>query len=110
MRHPRFFTPLIGVGLLGAFALGLAFPEVLAGAQRRQLAQGGLPESQVQMRIPDGGQGDLEPLHTYYQVLSALKDRFYGPLPVDAPLTYSAIRGLLRPLDDPYTRFLDPAS
>jgi carboxyl-terminal processing protease len=100
----------MGVGLLGAFALGLAFPEVLAGAQRRELAQGGLPESRVRVQVPDAGQSALEPLHTYYQVLNALKDRYYGPLPADAPLTYTAIRGLLRSLDDPYTRFLDPAA
>jgi carboxyl-terminal processing protease len=110
MRRQRLFIPFMTAGLLGSFTLGLGFPEIVAGAQRRQLAQGGLPESQARVRVPDGGQGALEPLHAYYQVLSALKDRYYGPMPADAPLTYAAIRGLLRPLDDPYTRFLDPAS
>src|SRR5438128_2174758 len=45
MRQPRIVSPLLIGGLLGSFLLGLSFPEVLAGAQRQQLAQGGLPEA-----------------------------------------------------------------
>jgi carboxyl-terminal processing protease len=110
MRQQRLFTPLLITGLLGSFTLGVSFPEVLAGSGRRQLAQGGLPETYARVRVPETGRGSLEPLHTYYQILGYLKDHYYGSLPADAPLTYTAIRGLLRPLDDPYTRFLDPAS
>lgn len=107
MRPLRPVTPVLAAGLLGSFTLGLAFPEVLAGAQRYRIA-GGLPERHARLRPWDRGRNPVEPLNSYYRVLSELKDRYYGPLPGDVNLTYAAIRGLLRPLDDPYTRFLDP--
>jgi carboxyl-terminal processing protease len=110
MRPPRLVTPVLTAGLLGSFIFGLGFPEVLAGAQRYRVAGGGLPEQIVRSRQPEGGRNSLEPLNSYYRVLGDLKDRYYGPLPTNVTLTYSAIRGLLRPLDDPYTRFLDPDS
>jgi carboxyl-terminal processing protease len=108
MQQPRLFSTLLTVGLLGSFVLGLSFPEVWASVQRRQLAQGGLPETYAPNRLPDGGHGNLEPLSAYYRTLGYLKDKYYGELDSDAQLTYTAIRGVLRPLDDPYTRFLDP--
>ncbi len=108
MQQPRLFSTLLTVGLLGSFVLGIRFPEVWAGVQRQQLAQGGLPESYAPNRVSAGGQGNLEPLSAYYRTLGYLKDHYNGELDSDAKLTYGAIRGLLRPLDDPYTRFLDP--
>jgi carboxyl-terminal processing protease len=109
MRPPRLVTPVLAAGLLGSFAVGLSFPEVLAGAQQYRIA-GGLPERYLRPRSPGGGGSGIEPLNSYYRTLGTLKERYYGPLPSDVKLTYSAVRGLLRPLDDPYTRFLDPAS
>ena len=109
MRQQRLFSTLLTAGLLGAFALGLSFPEVLAGVNHgQQIAQGGLPESYASVHLPGGDHSGLEPLGAYYRTLSYLKDRYYGDLDSDAKLTYAAIRGMLRPLDDPYTRFLDP--
>jgi len=109
MRQQRLFSSLLTAGLLGAFALGLSFPEVLAGVSHgQQLAQGGLPESYASVHLPSGDHNGLEPLSAYYRTLSYLKDRYSGDLDSDAKLTYAAIRGMLRPLDDPYTRFLDP--
>lgn len=105
MHRQRVFSTLLTVGLLGSFGLGLGFPEVLAKGQ--QIAQGGLPEVYRSQRFANGG-GNLEPLNSYYRTLGYLKDRYHGELESDAKLTYAAIRGLLRPLDDPYTRFLDP--
>jgi carboxyl-terminal processing protease len=109
MRPPRLVTPVLTAGLLGSFTLGLTLPEVLAGAQRYRVA-GGLPERYVRPRASDRSHNQIEPLNSYYRVLAELKDRYYGSSPGDVSLTYAAIRGLLRPLDDPYTRFLDPAS
>jgi carboxyl-terminal processing protease len=108
MRQPRIVSPLLIGGLLGSFTLGLSFPEVLAGAQGQQLAQGGLPEAYAPVHESRSGHGSLEPLGAYYRTLSYLKDRYYGDLESDTKLTYAAIRGMLRPLDDPFTRFLDP--
>ena len=109
MPQQRLFSTLLTAGLLGSFALGLSFPEVLAGVKNsRQIAQGGLPEQYASIRLPGGGHGSLEPLNSYYRTLGYLKDRYLGDMDSDAKLTYASIRGLLRPLDDPYTRFLDP--
>lgn len=110
MRPPRLVTSVLTAGLLGSFTLGLSFPEVLAGAQQHRIATGGLPERYARPRSSDGGRNPLEPLNSYYRVLGDLKDRYYGVLPGEVSLTYAAVRGLLRPLNDPYTRFLDPAS
>src|SRR5205814_4204142 len=53
--------------------------------------------------------GDVDPWHAYNRVLRSLETRYYGELPSELRLTYAALRGLLRPLDDPFTRFMDPA-
>ena len=109
MRQQRLFSTLLTAGLLGAFVLGLSFPEVRAGVTHgQQLAQGGLPESYASLHLPPGDHRGLEPLGAYYRTLVYLKDRYSGDLESDSKLTYAAIRGMLRPLDDPYTRFLDP--
>jgi carboxyl-terminal processing protease len=106
MQKQRLFSTLLTVGLLASFALGVGFPEVLA--KGKMIAQGGLPETYATQRFAGGDKGNLEPLNSYYRTLGYLKDHYYGELESDAKLTYSAIRGMLRPLDDPYTRFLDP--
>ena len=106
-------SPLLIGGLLGSFMLGLSFPEALGGATGQRLAQGGLPESYAPIHGSDSGHGSLEPLSAYYRTFTYLQDRYYGRVPArgwasDTKLTYAAIRGMLRPLDDPFTRFLDP--
>jgi len=42
------------------------------------------------------------------EVLRLLDEQFYGELPDRQALTYSAIRGMLLALEDPYTSFIDP--
>jgi len=106
MSQQRLFSTLLTVGLLTSFAMGLGFPEVLA--KGKQIAQGGLPETYGSQRFAGGEKDNLEPLNSYYRTLGYLKDKYFGDLDTDAKLTYAAIRGVLRPLDDPYTRFLDP--
>jgi carboxyl-terminal processing protease len=96
------FSLFLGVVIAGAFAVGLFEPELRA--------QGGLPESIFSVR-PNGNGRDLDPVNTYSKVLQMVKDRYYGDLPrgnPDVQLTYTAIRGMLSSLDDPYTRFLNP--
>src|SRR5437764_12878425 len=43
------------------------------------------------------------------RLVRALQSRFYGMRPSELRLSYGALRGLLRPLDDSLTRFMDPA-
>lgn len=67
-------------------------------------------------RPQDSQPGDLPVLETYWAVLERVAEDFY-PQKIDGQdpealdqhkLTYAAIRGMLRSLDDPFTRFLDP--
>jgi carboxyl-terminal processing protease len=94
---------LIALSVAVSFVLGLTFPRTLLGAQ------GGLPERVLTSRPTPGGR-DLDPFTVYGATLTELKDRFYGELPADPDrkLSYEAIRGMVRAVDDPYTQFLDP--
>src|SRR5438094_5784992 len=107
MNQRRIFSFLLTIFVAVSFCLGLAFREVMAAVSPVLLAQGGLPEAIVRSR-PVSLSGDLKPLDTYSHVLGLLKDNFYGQLPADQRLTYDGIKGMLRTLDDVYTRFLDP--
>jgi carboxyl-terminal processing protease len=97
-RHP--FTLLCAAA---AFLLGLLFP----GRGALFAAQGGLPEATVAGRA--AAAGEVDPWTAYYRVLAELDERYYGDLPGAMPLTYTAIRGMLRTLEDPFTRFMDPS-
>src|SRR5438105_564875 len=95
-RHPVVFACAAAF-----FGVGLFIPV------SRSFAAQGLPEAVVPERSVKAG--DLDPWHAYKQVVDALQTRYYGNLPTELRLTYGALRGLLRPLDDPFTRFMDPA-
>jgi carboxyl-terminal processing protease len=114
VRHQRRFITVLSGALLGSFTLGLSFPEVLAGVERARLAQGGLPERYAHrwvgatLVVAQPGQAQDLPLRCYQRTLGYLRQRYLGEMGSDVTLTYAAIRGMIRPLDDPYTRFLDP--
>lgn len=59
-----------------------------------------------------GNKGDLLLQETYADVLRAIRANYYGAQPSAAPtptkLTYAAIQGTLRTLNDPYTVFWTP--
>ena len=58
---------------------------------------------------PDSGTAKALPLvDTYSDVIDKLKSDYYGKTIDEKELTYSAIRGFLLALGDPFTRFLDP--
>lgn len=44
----------------------------------------------------------------YWEVWDIVKREFYGQVPDDKTMTYSAIRGALTTLNDPNTNFIDP--
>src|SRR5947208_14252836 len=108
MRGVRTFSPLARVGSVICFTLGVSFSTV-----RAEIDVGHLPSSVLSgfhgFGSEQGGERDgLKPVPTYYRTLTFLKDHYYGDPGSDAALTYAAIRGMLRRLDDPFTRFLDP--
>jgi len=93
---------------LGAIAAAIAagIAGFSAGPSRLSAAQGGIPE-----RLPGEALSErrtLVPIESYHVVLQALRRRYLGHLPSDIELTHAAIRGVLRTLDDPFTRFLNP--
>ena len=44
----------------------------------------------------------------FNEAMGLLEDQFYGDLPEGEDLTYNAIQGVVKALDDPHTAFLDP--
>lgn len=100
MNRKPLITGVLGLIVAGSFMAGVFEPELRA--------QGGLPESIFSLR--PGGEGRaLDPVQTYNKALGLVRDNFYGAdVPTDRKITYTAIRGMLNTLDDPYTRFLDP--
>jgi carboxyl-terminal processing protease len=92
-------SAFVAVVVVGSFGAGLMEPELRA--------QGGLPEIFSNLR-PGGNGRELEPLNTYKKVLDIVRERYVGEVKTERQMTYTAIRGLLNTLDDPYTRFLDP--
>jgi carboxyl-terminal processing protease len=108
--HPRQIYSYLVTGCVAAsFLFGVGFREVLAAVDGVRIAQGGLPEAIAGVRVMSG-RGQLDPLSTYSRALTYLKENYWGELPSDTQLTYTAIHGMLKTMDDPYTRFLDPKS
>lgn len=52
---------------------------------------------------------DLQPLETFNQVMANVARYYVHPIKDRSELTYGAVRGMLAALDDPYSRFMDPA-
>jgi carboxyl-terminal processing protease len=104
---------LRSVFVLAAIALmALAF---LAGTQYGSVASG----SSYQLAGVNGGAGadkndvqdvSLRPVEEIQEVMTLLRQNYITGIQSkdEAKLTYSAIRGMLYGLGDPYTRFLDP--
>ena len=44
----------------------------------------------------------------FWETWKLIQDEFYGEIPEGSEVTYDAIRGSLRALDDPFTAFIDP--
>ena len=58
-----------------------------------------------------GGDVDLEPLETMWEVLKHLREHYVEPISPskEGEMTYDSLRAMLASLDDPNTRFLEPA-
>lgn len=106
---------LLAVVLAAAFVAGFVGPDVRAssGDFNRLVASLELLPQRLEGLVgidPEAGKPGkpLPIIESYSSVIERLRADYYGK-EVDArELTYAAIRGLLRPLDDPYTRFMDP--
>ena len=52
----------------------------------------------------------LRPVQLFQEALDHVKQEYVEPVktPTENEMAYSAIRGMLQPLNDPYTRYMDP--
>jgi carboxyl-terminal processing protease len=114
MTNRLLYAIPIALLLVVAFLIGFVAPDVSAsrGSLSELRAQLQHLPSRLQMLSDqsDKSESNLPVLQSYYDVLTRLKDTYYGKTVNERELTYSAIRGMLVSLDDPYTRFLDPDS
>jgi len=98
--------------LLLSFIMGFHVQDALAANSFRSwteaLARIPAQVERLLERSQDTAPGDLPILETYWAVLERLSEDYYGQKIDERELTYNAIRGMLRALNDPFTRFLDP--
>jgi carboxyl-terminal processing protease len=112
----------LGVAVLAAFGAGYGANEWRASASSGWAPSRPSPASTL-IRTADGNlaQGnlgdpsrpraykpDLKPYETLEEVRQAIKENFVKTKVDDTQLTYGAVRGMLRALDDRFTRFLTP--
>lgn len=58
--------------------------------------------------VPTPGEADEQAFELYWEVWGIVQRDFYGELPDSDKMTYAAIQGMVKSLDDPYTVFLEP--
>ncbi|MDO8682839.1 MAG: S41 family peptidase [Armatimonadota bacterium] len=98
--------------LIGSFVAGFILPDAVKAenAERFIASLQLLPERIERLTDPsrDDDPNKLPIVDTYWTVLTELSEKYYGKKIDRREMTYSAIRGMLEALNDPYTRFLDP--
>jgi len=60
------------------------------------------------MRVAHADEADYSPYQIYADVLTTLRENYYGKSIDTTQMTYNAIRGMMGSLKDRYTRFMDP--
>lgn len=100
----------IALVLCAAFAGGRRLRTVAAGPiyeRTRLTALSGLTGA---LGLKGGGQGDdTDPGQTFQDVYRYMKSEYVDPIKDEPKLGHGAVRAMLASLDDPKTRFLDPA-
>ncbi len=104
-----------GVGLAVGFGAGRATaPRSVAPVIPVGPGNGGHTESTstpapaTKVTPPPAPAHAPENFDVFWEVLDILNEHFYGDVPQGDDITYAAIRGLIRALDDPFTSFMDP--
>ncbi len=106
MRHtqPRYLTTMAFVlMLLAAFLIGYQWNGSTVGRPVwAAVAMPGPITSTLDTTLT------LRPVERFREAMDRLLSEYVDPIKDPDPLVYSAIRGMLTPLKDPYTRFMDP--
>ena len=121
-RRMGTFASITAVGLATGFAwaagsrLNAGLPERLLDRSTTRIAQasgdganpGRLRRVAQRPQVSDDDVG-LTPLDTFLQVYQLVKQNYVDRLPDDRKMTHGAIRAMLADLNDPNSRFLEPA-
>lgn len=102
---------LLIVVIVASYWGGFHAPELLAASPRGRewlTSFQMLPETLDTRGVSGDANGKLPPVETYWQVLNKIENESLATPPNSTELTYTGIRGMLKALNDPYTRFLDP--
>lgn len=107
---------LVMVLLAAAFVAGFQTPDVRANGTDLGKWRASIEMMPQRLQSLAGQSADpstrtLPLIDTYSVVMEQIKANYYGTKPInERELTYDAIRGCLRALGDPFTRFMDPES
>lgn len=100
--YPRHLTILaFSLALAAAFLAGTQTHGSF-GAMRPVWAALATPSTALDTKV------SLRPVQLFQEALSRVQGEYVQPIDEPDKLVYSAIRGMLTPLNDPYTRFMDP--
>jgi len=109
----------IGIGCLVGLCFAVGYGARLQGAAReeailravRRPAVSAPGVSVAAARLEGAGNIDLRPLEVVWTVLKSLREHYVDQIsPTDeGKMTYDSLRAMLASLNDPHTRFLDPA-
>ncbi|NSW77085.1 MAG: PDZ domain-containing protein, partial [Candidatus Atribacteria bacterium] len=90
VRQKRWFLLILGVVLLGGGLIWVSASRIAYG-------------------LREGLEIDENTWKPFFETISLLKEKFISDKPLeDKALMEEAIRGVLKALDDPYARYLDP--
>ena len=111
-KHRVTFIALLVALMICSFMAGRQF-QILSdsgGFDLPQAARGTRVASAVGIAPSDlANDVDLQPLETFGQALENVTRYYVHPIEDRKKLTYGAVRGMLASLQDPYTRFMEPA-
>lgn len=89
--------------------LAVALVSFAAGFAARQYAARSARAHPLWLASLTGAGISAAPAETFSDVLEALEDSYVDRIDDEKPLTYGALRQMMDALDDPNSRFLDPA-
>ncbi len=99
---------IITMAMLAALIAGFSF---LAGFGYSAAISGQSPLSAVRSVLPVSTPAEVPPeFSVFWEAWNILHKDFYGKVPDNKDLTYGAIRGVIKSLNDPHTVFLEPRS
>ncbi len=106
-RYARTVLRLLVLGYLLTLVCLVAYG---AGFAAQSLGYGPSDLTAIPQRVLHPAAGEPPEFGIFWEAWGYVERDFYGPLPAtDKDLAYSAIRGMLQAVGDPYTYFIEPS-